>query len=192
MTKEKVISFLNKQKGIKFLKNLEVIEWLYKNPYKNHPCKQRQIKENTWGKNTSKYIGNRWTTNFSESIFNEFLKIRKEKSQRITYRINNKKITPDFTTDKAVYEIKCRTWNTQGTAGEKILGVPYKYCDIPIISKKPLFIVLMAFQELDNFGIFDCVSENKRKFLKFYADMNIHFVRFTDLLEQLYLTEDHE
>ena len=54
---------------------------------------------------------------------------------------------PDWETDDAIWEVKTRNWNTPGTAGEKVLGVPYKYSDIPRLYGKPLKIVLVAYQE---------------------------------------------
>ena len=38
---------------------------------------------------------------------------------------------PDWECDDAIYEVKTRNWTTGGSAGEKVLGVMYKYSDIP-------------------------------------------------------------
>lgn len=54
---------------------------------------------------------------------------------------------PDLECDDYVYEIKSRTYSTSGTAGEKILGVPLKYSEVPILYGKPLKIILVAYQE---------------------------------------------
>ena len=176
---------LTEQKTLKFLNEPKVIDWLFYNPYKNIPISQRQKLENEWGKRIVNHNSCQWTTELSETIAKELLTLYGYNPIKKTYRTSEgKKITPDLETEDAIYEIKCRTWNTTGTAGEKILGVPYKYAELPRISGKPLIIVLMAFQEEDNFGIFTTKSKEKRKLLLFWKSMDIIFVKFTDLLKQ--------
>ena len=56
-------------------------------------------------------------------------------------------VHPDWETEDAIWEVKTRNWSVPGTAGEKILGVPYKYSDVPELYGKPLKIVCVAYQE---------------------------------------------
>ena len=96
---------------------------------------------------------------------------------------------PDFETDNYVIEVKTRNWTTTGTAGEKVLGVPYKYSDIPQLYGKPLLIVCVAYQEweLTNkrstqvFG--EGVSPSKKYLLDVWKKMNIEFVPYSKLNE---------
>lgn len=92
----------------------------------------------------------------------------------------------DLETDDFVIEVKTRNYTTSGTVGEKILGVPFKYIDVPKIYKKPLKIVLVGYQEyeaINNFGLFDRKNKNKSKMLKIWKDtFNIEFVKCSDLI----------
>ena len=76
---------------------------------------------------------------------------------------------PDIETDDFVYEVKGQRYFMGGTASEKVLGVPYKYADIPEIYGKPLKIVCVAYQEwISSYGkngqrVFgDIESSNRR------------------------------
>jgi len=102
------------------------------------------------------------------------------------------KYRPDWETDDAVWEVKTRTWCTSGTAGEKVLAVPYKYADIPVLYGKPLKIVLVGYQEWEySHGgtiIFDDInkpSTRQQKMLDFWKEMGIEFVKFSDLVQEL-------
>lgn len=154
-----------------YLKNPEIINWLHANPFINIQNKKfRKIAEDSWGriivgKNTCQ-----WTTPLSEGIFKEYLK--RSGQTLLTNNFGN------FITDKAVYKVKCRSWNTSGTAGDKILAVPYK---LPQVLEKPVYIVLMAYQEKDNFGIFDTSSPEKIEMIVNWKKRGIEFVKFTEL-----------
>ena len=92
-------------------------------------------------------------------------------------------------TDDAIWEVKTRNWNTPGTAGEKVLGVPYKYSDIPRLYGKPLKIVLVAYQEHEfiygHTKLFGDISPDKQKMLNFWKEMGIEYVKCTDLLKDI-------
>ena len=47
---------------------------------------------------------------------------------------------PDLETE--ILEVKSQSFYTSGTAGEKILGCHFKYCEIPELYGKNLFIYL--------------------------------------------------
>ena len=163
-----------------YLKNLEITQWLVSNPY---ICLQKSLRkqaEDSWGKSVIRKDTCQWSTPLSETIFLEYLQNTNNKiitRNKVYKSSTGKKLKPDFETEKAVYEIKCRTWNTTGTAGEKILGVPYKYSELPRLSGKPLYIVLMAYQEKEDFGIFNS------DILKYWRLQGITFIKFTDLMD---------
>ena len=94
----------------------------------------------------------------------------------------------DWETPIEMVEVKTQTYFTSGTASEKILGVPFKYADIPVLYKKPLKIVCLAGaekrcrEEYGNLGA-TCSSEQKKKMLDIWCrEFNIEFVSATELL----------
>ena len=80
-----------------------------------------------------------------------------------------------------------------GTAGEKILGVPLKYGEVPRLYHKPLKIVLIGYQEYEarnawQFG--DLLDSNNqtielKEALAYHKLHNIEYVGFTDILKEL-------
>ena len=44
---------------------------------------------------------------------------------------------PDWEIDDSILEVKTQTFFTSGTAGDKILGCPFKYANIPELYGKP-------------------------------------------------------
>ena len=65
----------------------------------------------------------------------------------------------------------------------------YKYSDLPRIYGKPLYIICVAYQEWElsnsKTKIFGKISEEKRQFLNLAKSLNIHYIKFSDLLFQL-------
>ena len=179
---------LKKKTFLNLLKNQEVIDWAtqkgkWLNVKQNN--KEDNMQEKEWGKSIiSQYENNQWTTNLGETILKEVLLVLKGKVWR-PKTINNYK--PDWETEDGIYEAKTRNWTTSGTAGEKILGTPYKYSDIPIYYGKPLYIVTIAYQEYEaikKFELFDTYSNRKIKMIKEWKDMDIQFIKFSDLLKK--------
>jgi hypothetical protein len=172
------------------LKNIEIKQWLSKNPYMSIEKSLRKTAEDSWGKGITGKNTCQWSTPLSESIFLEYLKNKNSKiitRNKIYKSSSGKTLKPDFETENAIYELKCRTWSTTGTAGEKILATPYKYSELPSLSGKPLYIVLMAYQEFDNFELFNTTqSIEKKGFIDFWRNSGITFVKFTDILEGHY------
>jgi hypothetical protein len=86
-------------------------------------------------------------------------------------------------------EVKTETYYTTGTAGEKILGCPFKYAEVPIWYGKPLRILCLGGaekacrEEYGNLG--DKGSPQKKKFLEFFKENQIEYVGATDLLSLL-------
>ena len=96
-----------------------------------------------------------------------------------------KRYTPDWECDQFIYEVKTRNYSSTGSIGEKALGIPLKYCEIPELYKKPLKIVLvgkMEMEAINKYGIIidenfsQGVSKTKQKLINVYKDFGIEFV----------------
>jgi len=127
-----------------------------------------------------------WTTKIGENIVKQLL----ENNSFKVYKPEKKEgCKPDWETDEFIYEVKTRSYTVPGTAGEKILGVPYKYASIPRLYGKPLKIVLVGFQEkegIENFEIFEPKSEERQKLIKFWKEeLKIEYVKASDLLKSI-------
>ena len=107
--------------------------------------------------------------------------------------IRGKKYSPDLECDEYVYEVKGRSWSTPGTAGEKILGVPLKYGEVPKLYGKPLRIILVGYQQYEAQSCFvfgdlldsDNQTQELKDTLAFFKLRNIEYVAFTDILKQI-------
>ena len=189
-----------------FLDNLEIIRWCYegitditlRNTSDNKKLKTSKEQEDIWGNKTISQEGNgQWTTLLCEGLAMEALKKLGRKNVRKTTQmkssVRNKKYSPDLECDDYVYEVKGRNWSTSGTAGEKILGVPLKYGEIPTLYKKPLQIILVGYQEYEAregfaFGdLLDSTNQTKELHdsLAFYKEHGIEYVAFTDILKNI-------
>ena len=176
-----------KQLHLKFLLNKEVVNWTIKGGIWSNKKQNREDNkfEKEWGNKIIQQKTNQWTAKLGEYILEEVLLVLEEKCWR-PKKINGYK--PDWETPNAIYEVKTRNWTTTGTAGEKFLGTPYKYSDIPILYKKPLYIVVIAYQEyeaINKFKLFDDKSERKNKIINLWKDFDIHYIKFSDLLRKI-------
>ncbi|MBU4217059.1 hypothetical protein L6270_04490 [Candidatus Parcubacteria bacterium] len=199
-----------KNNGINLLDNLDVIKWCYegitdislKNTESEKKLKESKELEKKWGNkimNTSD--GKQWTTVLCQNLVMEGLnKIGRKNVRTTTSRkstLRNKKYDPDLECDDYVYEVKGRSWCTPGTAGEKILGVPLKYGELPRLYKKPLQIILVGYQEYEareKFAFGDLLDKNNQTqelqdSLAFYKEHKIEYVAFTDILKKIGLTD---
>jgi len=150
---------------------------------------QRKIantNEKKWGNKmiNSNYNNKQWTTKLGEQLVKDAL----EKNGKTVWRpkcMGNMK--PDWETNDAIWEVKTRNWTTSGTAGEKILGTPYKYANVPSLYGKPLKIVCVAFQEYEAihmFGLFggDKMTLGRQKQIDMWKTLDIEFIKFTSLI----------
>jgi len=176
--------------NVEYLKKNNVLEWLFGDP--KFISKLTKKAEDAWGKNTIGYETNQWTTKLGESILKEILYLLDKNPSRVKVPqkgMNSKRLMPDFEADDGMYENKARTYTTSGTAGEKILGTPLKYCEIPRLYGKPLYIVCMAYQEIEadiSFHLFDPLSEELVDILEHFEEKwMIKYIRATDLLIQI-------
>ena len=114
-----------------------------------------------------------------------------------TYKkpINIDGFQPDGETVDNIIEVKTQTYFTSGTAGEKIMGVPHKYVDVPELYKKPLKILCIACAEKlsrEKYGILPgpALSESlgKQKNIAFYKSNSIEYIGATDIIREILST----
>lgn len=138
-----------------------------------------------------------WTTTLGQNIVHEALEKLGRKNVRrtqgMTSSIRDKDYEPDLECDDFVYEVKARSWTTPGTAGEKILGTPLKYGEVPRLYHKPLQIVLVAYQEYEarhGWGFGDLLDSKNQtselsESLAFFKTQHIEYVALTDILTKI-------
>lgn len=188
------------------LKNKEVIKWCYEgitkitlkdtsDSKKLEPFKEEEKK---WAnKIMGTENGAQWSTKLCENIVMEgLIKLGRKNVSKTTSKkssLSKKKYDPDLECDDFVYEVKGRSWCTTGTAGEKILGVPLKYGEVPRLYKKPLQIILVGYQEEEakkGFAFGDLLDKSNQteelsESLAFYKEQHIEYVAFTDILKEI-------
>ena len=147
--------------------------------------------ERKWGNDMINAINNNnWTTRLGEGIVYELLS-RLGKNPR--YCIQRRRFKPDWETDDYIIEVKTSNWTVTGTAGEKVLGAPYKYSEILELYGKPLKIICVAYQEWElTHGptrVFGDVSGIKKEALEFWKNKGIEYVKFSDLIAELGTTQ---
>ncbi|MEK7602425.1 MAG: hypothetical protein AAB472_02980 [Patescibacteria group bacterium] len=192
--------------GLCLLDNPTVIKWCHE-PLTEDSLKttsnQKKLKEankieTQWANEVIRHEeGTQWTTKLCQDLAMEALVAIGRKNVRNTIGIQssvrNKKYKPDLECDDFVYEVKGRSWTTPGTAGEKILGVPLKYGELPRLYGKPLRIILIGYQEYEAremFAFGDLLdSSNQTQELKdtlaYFKEHDIEYVAFTDLLKKI-------
>lgn len=191
---------------LNLLNNKEVIKWCYegitdislKDTESEKKLEGAKEIEKQWGNSIlGTQDGKQWTTVLCQDLVLEALTMlgRKnvKKAHSIQSSIRDKDYSPDLECDDYVYEVKGRSWCTGGTAGEKILGVPLKYGEVPRLYKKPLQIVLVGYQEYEareKFAFGDLLDKNKQtpelqESLAFYKEQEIEYVAFTDILTKI-------
>lgn len=172
---------------VKYINNYSrIVKWSKKPLFHGYSKKMLNTLEKKWGnKMINSTDNNQWTTKLGENLVKDTLILNGEKVWK-PKKING--YLPDLETNDYIYEVKTRNWTTSGTAGEKVLGVPYKYSDIPRLYKKPLRIVCVAYQEheltFSNTKIFGKdISPEKLRILKFWKKMEIEFIPFSSLIK---------
>jgi hypothetical protein len=194
------------------LNNKQIIQWCFKGITENtlaHTSSQNLLseakkQEDIWGNTVMGTEGNgQWTTKLCENLVQEALEMLGRKNVKhammMQSSIREKSYSPDLECDEYVYEVKGRNWTTSGTAGEKILGVPLKYGEVPRLYHKPLQIILVGYQEYEArkaFAFGDLLNSAEqtpelRDSLAFYKEHNIEYVGFTDILKKLGLGKEY-
>ena len=185
------------------LKNRTVVQWLMgdlsflSTDAKFTTKKQSDLKykelEDKWGQSILELRrpdlrkSGQWTTKFGEHICEE-INIMFGKVPTSPRNIDGYK--PDVEVDDAIWEAKTQTYMTDGTAGEKILGVPFKYADIPRLYGKPLKILCIGCAEKKSREQYGNIiglktTETKREFIEFYKSRGIEWVGFSDLIADI-------
>ena len=138
-----------------------------------------------------------WTTKLCENLVMEgLIKLGRKNVRKTTpvkSSLRDKKYNPDLECDDYVYEVKGSNWCVTGTAGEKILGVPLKYGEVPRLFKRPLQIILVGYQEYEakmGYAFGNLLDENNQtkelhESLAFYKEQDIEYVAFTDILQAI-------
>ena len=187
---------------IVLLRRMDVLQWLFTDlsflppiVKKNKTADEAKYKllEDAWGQQTLKIrrpdlaLDKQWTNKFGEHICEEIFTLL---DKTVTKPAKKEHFQPDLEVEDAILEAKAQTFFTSGTAGEKILGCPFKYADIPDLYSKPLKIVCMGGAEkicreqYGNLPGAKC-SMRKRNLLDFYKASGIEYVGATDLLKSL-------
>ena len=166
------------------IKNKTLIDWICGKGIWNKKGIQpsRNKEESKWGCSLINKNSKMWSACLGETIVKELLENQGEKVWR-PKKING--FQPDLETEEFIYEVKTRNWTTNGTAGEKILGVGYKYADIPELYGKNLKIVLVGYQEYEasnKFELFEPKSENRRKIIQLLKEIGIEYIKCSDLI----------
>lgn len=204
MAVAKFIEFVSKNTDtqIILLRNKEVIQWLYGDlsflpaiEKKNKTADEAKYKilEDKWGQETLRIrrpdlkLDKQWTNKFGEHLVEEIYLL----SGKVVSKPTKKEhYQPDSEVDDAILEAKAGTFHTGGTAGEKILGCPFKYAEIPDLYGKPLKIVCMGGAERvcrESYGNLPgakCTAQKKR-FLDFFRENRIEYIGASDILTEL-------
>lgn len=201
---DKVFDFIitNTDKRIILLRKKEVIMWLFgdlsflpsieKINKTEDEAKYKNF-EDKWGRDILKTrrpdlkLDKQWTNKFGEHLCEEiYILLGKDVSKPMI----KEHYQPDSEVDDAIIEAKTGTFYTSGTAGEKILGCPFKYAEIPELYSKPLKILCMGGAEkvcreqYGNLPGAKC-STQKKKFLNFFKENSIEYIGATDILKEL-------
>ena len=148
--------------------------------------------EDAWGQRMMRIrrpdlkLDKQWTNRFGEYLCEEILILH----GKTPFKPEKKNAyQPDVEAKCAIWEAKAQTYYTEGTAGEKILGCPFKYAEVPHLYGKPLRILCMGGAEKlsrEKYGNLagKCQSPQKRALLEAFRVLNIEYVGFTDFLEE--------
>jgi hypothetical protein len=201
MSVSKFLEFIsgNENPNIVLLRRREVVQWLFGDlsflpeiEKKNKTSDEIKYKilEDAWGQDTLRTrrpdlkLDKQWTNKFGEHICEEIFTLL---GKTVTKPVKKDNYQPDSEIEDAILEAKAGTFHTGGTAGEKILGCPFKYAEVPDLYGKPLKIVCMGGAEkvcrelYGNLPGIKC-SPQKQKFLDFFRENRIEFVGASDIL----------
>jgi hypothetical protein len=202
----KFIEFVSKNEDptIVLLRQKEVVQWLFGDlsflpaiDKKNKTTDEEKLKvlEDDWGQAIMKErrpdlkLDKQWTNRFGEYICEEIYTLL---GKVVTKPVKKEHYQPDLEVDDAILEAKAQTFYTSGTAGEKILGSPFKYAEIPELYGKPLKILCMGGAEKvcrESYGNLpgSRCSAQKKKFIDFFCENGIEYIGASDILRSLSL-----
>jgi hypothetical protein len=200
----KFLTYISKVENTKIvlLRQKEVVQWLFGDlsflppiEKKNKTADEAALKvlEDKWGQTMLKVrrpdlkLDKQWTNKFGEHLCEELYSLL---GKTVSKPVKKEHYQPDSEVEDAIVEAKAGTFHTGGTAGEKILGCPFKYAEIPDLYGKPLKIVCMGGAEKvcrESYGNLPgskCTPQKKR-FLDFFRENRIEFIGASDILRSL-------
>ena len=188
--------------GIVLLRQKQVIQWLFGDlsflpeiQKKNKTTDEKiyKVLEDKWGQDMLRIrrpdlkLDKQWTNKFGEHLCEEIFTLL---GKQVSKPVNKQHYQPDAEVDDAILEAKAQTFFTSGTAGEKILGSPFKYADVPLLYGKPLKILCMGGAEKvcrESYGNLpgEKTSAQKQKILECFREIGIEYIGATDILKSL-------
>jgi hypothetical protein len=192
----------NTDERIVLLREKEVVMWLFgdlsflppiEKKNKTVDVSKYKILEDKWGQAILKIrrpdlkLDKQWTNKFGEHLCEEIYILQ---GKEVSKPKKKEHYQPDSEIDDAIIEAKAGTFYTGGTAGEKILGCPFKYAEIPDLYSKPLTILCLGGAEklcreqYGNLAGKKC-STQKQRFLDFFKENHIEYVGATDIIKSL-------
>jgi hypothetical protein len=201
---EKVCKMIasNPAAGIVLLRQKQVIQWLFGDlsflpeiQKKNKTTDEKiyKVLEDKWGQDMLRVrrpdlkLDKQWTNKFGEHLCEEIFTLL---GKQVSKPVNKQHYQPDAEVDDAILEAKAQTFFTSGTAGEKILGSPFKYAEVPQLYSKPLKILCMGGAEKvcrESYGNLpgEKTSAQKQKILECFCEIGIEYIGATDILKSL-------
>jgi len=163
---------------------------------RSNVSKNEELKhlEDIWGQTLMREIRTdlkftkQWTHLFGEMISEELLIL---KGCTVSRPHPKEQLKPDWETESEIIEVKTQTYFTDGTAGEKILGVPFKYASVRRLFGKPLRIVCIGNAESlcrTRYGNLPGPKMNSEQstLIDYYrTTLNITFVGATEIMHEL-------
>jgi len=195
------IEFVSKNEDprITLLRDKNVVQWIFGDLSFLEPGKKKELKilEDIWGRKIMKLrrpdlkMDKQWTNLFGEYIGEEIYFLF---GKEVTKPVKKNNLQPDKEIDDAIIEVKTETYYTEGTAGEKILGVPFKYAEVPTLYGKPLKILCIGGAEKacrEQYGNLPGpkFSLIKKNILDLYREKGIEYIGASDLLKECLLKE---
>lgn len=189
-------------KRIVILRNKEVVKWLFGDlsflpsiEKRNKTTDEGKYKvlEDIWGRTVLKIrrpdlkLDKQWTGVFGQHICEELCLLERKEFSKPAKKETH---IPDLETPDSILEAKAETFYTQGTAGEKILGVTHKYRNVPVLYSKPLKVICLGGAEKacrEQYGILDGpkYDDAARDILEFHKRRGITYIGATDILISL-------
>jgi hypothetical protein len=180
---------INRYDNILLLRDKNIIQWIYGDLSFLH----NKIEENRWGINIINKngfsINTCWTHIIGEQLCKEIY-ILQDNKIRIPRRLC--KYKPDIEVDNKIIEVKTQTYYNKGSIAEKVLGVPFKYIDIPLIYGKELEIICVGGIEKmskEKYGNLEGIMMNdrRRELIEIYKKMGIRYVGLSDIIDKLFI-----
>lgn len=195
---------LNTNSKIILLRQKEVIQWLHgdltflpsiENINKTLDQKLYKTIEDKWGQDMLRIrrpdlkLDGQWTNKFGEHICEEIYLLL---GKNVSKPVKKNHYQPDLEVDNVILEAKAQTFYTNGTAGEKILGTPFKYAEVPELYGKPLKIVCIGGAEKicrEQYGNLpgEKMSTQKNKILECFREIGIEYLAATHILRSCVL-----